>query len=125
MTEPSHIMVVEDEIMVAIEIADMLEKFGFMVVGPALHVEDAIDMARTADIDAAFLDVNLGEGKTSSPVATILRDREVPFIFITAYDASQIHFRMSNEMVLTKPITDADLLITLRTVLPHLETLQD
>ena len=120
--EITHVFVVEDEVFVAYEMNDMLEELGFEVVGPALNAEDAQKLARTAEIDAAFLDVNLGGGKTSEPTAKILRERGVPFVFVTAYTPDQITFRTSTDAVLEKPVTNKKVYETLQKVLPHLET---
>ncbi|WP_338503576.1 hypothetical protein V6R86_08145 [Sphingomonas kaistensis] len=54
-------------------------------------------------------------------MAEILRQRGIPFIFVTAYDASEISFRVSDERVLKKPVTGDEMLGALRTVLPHHE----
>lgn len=118
---PQRIFIVEDEFLVAFEMADLLEELGFDVVGPSIHLEDAKEKAETAEIDAAFLDVNLGEGKTSKPVADILRARKVPFVFVTAYDRHEISFLMSDDQVLKKPVTSDRLLTTLRKAFPKLE----
>ena len=120
--EITRVFVVEDEVFVAYEMNDMLEELGFEVVGPALNAEDAQKLARTADIDAAFLDVNLGDGKTSEPTAAILRERGVPFVFVTAYTPDQITFRTSTDKVLEKPVTSKKVYETLQKVLPDLET---
>lgn len=121
-TEITRVFVVEDEVFVAYEMHDILEELGFEVVGPALNAEDAQKLARTAQIDAAFLDVNLGGGKTSEPTAAILRERGVPFVFVTAYTPDQITFRTSDDEVLEKPVTTRKVFETLQKVLPHLET---
>ena len=116
-----RILIVEDEVLVALDMTDILEDLGFEVVGPAVHQEDAVALAREAEIDAGFLDVNLGENKTSQPVAVILRERKIPFIFVTAYDASQVTFRTSDERILRKPVTSSDMLASLREVMPNYE----
>ena len=121
MSDFKDIFIVEDDTIVALDMADLMERLGFEVVGPAVHQEQAIEIARTDKFDAAFLDVNLGGSKTSEPVAEILRQRGIPFIFVTAYDASEISFRVSDERVLKKPVTGDEMLGALRTVLPHHE----
>ena len=120
-----RVFVVEDEVFVAYEMNDMLEELGFEVVGPALNAEDAQRIARTAEIDAAFLDVNLGGGKTSEVTSKILRERGVPFVFVTAYTPDQITFRTSEDEVLEKPVTSKKVYETLKTVLPHLESVPE
>ena len=116
-----RVFIVEDEVIIAFDMADMLENLGFEIVGPAVNLEKAKVMAAEEEIDAAFLDVNLGPDKTSQPVASILRDRGIPFIFVTAYDATQIEFRTSDDRVLRKPVTGKEMHNTLRQVLPQHE----
>ena len=120
-----RVFVVEDEALIAFEMSDLLEELGFTVVGPSLRLKDAEQRALREEIDAAFLDVNLGGGDTSEPVVQILRDRKIPYAFITAYDANQITFRMSDDTVLRKPVTSGKMLDTMRSVLPHLEDKDD
>ena len=119
---PQRIFVVEDEVVVAFEMSDLLEDLGFEVVGPSVHLEDAKRKAKTDDIDVAFLDVNLGGGKTSKPVVDILNEREIPYVFITAYDAHQISFAVPGDRVVRKPVSGRKLLETLRHLYPDLET---
>lgn len=123
MTEtPQRIFVVEDEVVVAFEMTDVLEDLGFEVVGPSVHLDDAKRKAQTDDIDVAFLDVNLGGGKTSKPVVDILKERGIPYVFITAYDAHQISFAGPGDRIVKKPVSGRKLLETLRRIYPDLET---
>jgi two-component SAPR family response regulator len=119
---PQNIFIVEDEVIVAFEMTDILEDIGFTVVGPSVHLEEAKVKAREGDIDIAFLDVNLGHNKTSKPVADILRERGIPFVFITAYDRDQISFLAPDDKVVKKPVSSQKLTETLRLVYPDLET---
>ncbi|WP_295317660.1 response regulator [Roseobacter sp.] len=119
---PQRIFIVEDEVMVAFEMTDTLEDLGFEVVGPSVHLDDAKEKAREGEFDVAFLDVNLGAGKTSRPVADILREREIPFVFITAYNPDQITFLDEKDEVVRKPVSSDKLLNALRSVWPGLET---
>jgi len=82
-----HILVVEDEFFVAEEMARELEEAGATIVGPVGTVDDALDcVASGVRIDAAILDINL-RGDLSYPVAEALRQKQVPFLFATGYDA--------------------------------------
>ena len=121
MDDITRVFIVEDEVIIAFDMSDMLESLGFEVVGPAVNLEAAKVLAAEEEIDAAFLDVNLGANKTSQPVADILRERKIPFIFVTAYDANQIEFRTTDDRVLRKPVTGKEMLSTLRQVLPDRE----
>lgn len=68
------------------DLEDLLTKMGYQVVGPASHITDAIELAREGEIDFAVLDINLA-GAQSFPVADILRQRNIPFVFSTGYGA--------------------------------------
>jgi CheY-like chemotaxis protein len=80
-----RILVVEDMLLVAEAIADLLERRGCEVVGPVSRMQRALSLAREAPLDGAVLDVNLA-GEFSFPVATALDERGIPFVFLTGYD---------------------------------------
>lgn len=84
MAEPRRILLVEDEPMIAFALEDMVIELGHEVVGPAFRLSDALALAGSERIDAAVLDVNLNE-QTSYPVADLLRERGIPFLFATGY----------------------------------------
>ncbi|HEX3861487.1 MAG TPA: response regulator [Stellaceae bacterium] len=76
------ILIVEDDCLVAEIIADALSDHGYTVVGPAPTLNKGLLLAREADLDGALLDVNLG-GCACFPIAEVLRERRVPFMFVT------------------------------------------
>jgi CheY-like chemotaxis protein len=81
-----HVLVVEDDYNIAIDLARSLEDFGVSVLGPVASVADALALvARELAIDGAILDINLGVEKVF-PLADCLRERGVPFVFATGYD---------------------------------------
>jgi len=65
-----RILVVEDEMLVAMLIEDMLAEAGCVVIGPFARVPEALAAARTETVDAALLDVNVA-GETVFPVAHV------------------------------------------------------
>jgi CheY-like chemotaxis protein len=79
-----RILLVEDEYILATELAEFLEQHGASVVGPAGSVKHALRLAARA-VDAAVLDVNL-RGERVYPVADVLIGRGVPIVFATGYD---------------------------------------
>jgi CheY-like chemotaxis protein len=81
-----RILVVEDEFLVAADIALMLEELGCHPIGPIGDLETAVRAATDEPLDAALLDVNL-HGRSAMPVADALAARGVPFVFCTGYDA--------------------------------------
>jgi PAS domain S-box-containing protein len=103
MTGSPRVLLVEDEALVAIMIQECLAEFGFQIVGPICTASDAALAAKDGEFDAAVLDINLGDGLIY-PVAEILTDRGVPFVFVTGYDADSVDRRFSQVPVLQKPI---------------------
>ena len=79
-----RILIVEDEFLVALHTADVLESLGCTIVGPAARVDKALNLARTELLDAAILDINLA-GELVWPVAEELKFRRIPFLFLSAY----------------------------------------
>ena len=82
-----RILVVEDEALVAMLLEDILADFGCEVVGPAMRLDEGLELARMNGLDAAILDINLG-GERSYPIADILDAKRVPLIFVTGYGHS-------------------------------------
>src|SRR3954467_13799267 len=99
---PLRVLVVEDELLIAMMAEDMLTALGCETVGPAARVEQGLALAAFAEIDAALLDVNLA-GSTSFPIADALRLRGVPFAFTTAYGRSALRECDQDVPVIEKP----------------------
>ena len=70
----AHVLVVEDEAILSLNLEDILLDLGCVVAGTADKLDDALQIARTSDFDVALLDVNLG-GKRVDPVAEAIRAR--------------------------------------------------
>ena len=103
-----RVLLVEDEPLVSMMLADMLSAFGHKVDGPYSRFSDAILAAKTGNLQAGILDVNLGGEKTYA-VADILTDRKIPFAFVTGYGPDSIVSAFSHAPVLQKPIEAAKL----------------
>jgi CheY-like chemotaxis protein len=102
------VLVVEDEMMVSMLIEDMLSDLGCQVVGPAARIEDALELVKSAEIDCAVLDVNLG-GQPIFPLADVLRERGAPFAFATGYGDAGLRDKDKGTPVLQKPFREIDL----------------
>ena len=108
-----RILVVEDEYLLADELASELTDEGAVVLGPVSNVQDALAMiAEEATLDGAILDVNLG-GEEVFPVADILIDREVPLILTTGYDPGVLPQRYAHLPWCEKPISVARITVAL------------
>ena len=79
-----HILLVEDEYLIAWALQDGLQRSGAHVIGPAACVEDALALLENEPVDGAILDVSLGREKVFS-VAEALAARGIPFVFATGY----------------------------------------
>jgi CheY-like chemotaxis protein len=97
------ILLVEDESMVALMMADFITEFGLAVVGPFAKVAEALQAARDNDLDAAVLDINLN-GEMVYPLADALLAANVPIVFVTGYTADSIDPRFAELAVLHKPV---------------------
>lgn len=98
-----RLLVVEDEALVAMLIEDILLDLDCVVVGPVGTVAQALALLRQEEIDGALLDVNLGGGERSYPIADALVARNVPFIFVTGYGEAGVDGRYAPATVLQKP----------------------
>ena len=103
-----RVLVVEDEMMVSMLIEDMLAELGCEVIGPASRLDEAITLAKEAEIDCAVLDVNLG-GQPIFPLADLLRERGRPFAFATGYGDAGLREVDRGSPVLQKPFREGDL----------------
>jgi DNA-binding response OmpR family regulator len=111
-----RVLVVEDEAMIAMLVEDMILDFGSEVVGPATQMDEALRLARQGELDAAILDINVG-GAVVFPVAEVLRERGIPFIFATGYGATGLPPRFLNSATLPKPFNYENLADALRLAL--------
>lgn len=97
-----RVLVVEDEQLIGLMLADVLEEFGSAVLGPVATVAEAIDLVEHEEVTAALLDLNL-RGETVYPVADRLAASGIPFVFITGYGQSHLVRRHAEVPILTKP----------------------
>lgn len=103
-----RVLVVEDEMMVAWALEDMLSDWGCTVVGPAARVANALTMLDAEAIDVALLDVSLDRQK-SYPVADALAAGGVPFALLTGYGRDSLPSRYQTCPVLQKPFMASEL----------------
>jgi CheY-like chemotaxis protein len=113
-----RILVVEDEYLIAIELRRWLQDAGAEVFGPVPSVKQALDLIEDqGSLDAAVLDVNLGEGETVYPVAERLGTLEVPFLFATGDVRVKIDPSYGDRPRLEKPIIAPELVRALSELL--------
>jgi CheY-like chemotaxis protein len=93
---------VEDEALLRMMTAEMLEELGHRVVAEAGTISAAEPLARTATFDLALLDVNVG-GSNVAPIAQIISDRGLPFIFVSGYGSKGLPQSFQDRPALRKP----------------------
>ena len=103
-----RILVVEDEMTVAMLIEDMVNELSYEISAMVPRLEDAMRLLDSDDFDVAMLDVHLN-GKTVFPFAAELDKRGVPYLFATAYGGRGIPEQFKDHMVLEKPFGPLEL----------------
>ena len=104
MTRVASILLVEDEALIRMALAAMVEELGHRVVLEAGTISDAGVNAMTGVFDLAILDINIG-GFGVDPVADIIEKRGVPFFFITGYGTAHLPSLFRRRPVLEKPVS--------------------
>ena len=95
-------MILDDEVIVAMDLADMLRDLGHSVVVTANRVDQGLEFATNGNLDMAILDINV-HGSVSFPIARILQSRSVPVIFASGYGERGLIDGFRDALVLTKP----------------------
>jgi CheY-like chemotaxis protein len=103
-----RVLVVEDEMTVALLIEDMVTELAYEVAAVVPRLDDAMRLLDSDSFDLAMLDVHLN-GKTVFPFAAELEARDIPFLFATAYGARGIPEEFRGHMVLQKPFGPVEL----------------
>jgi DNA-binding response OmpR family regulator len=103
-----RVLVVEDEMFLAMFMQDSLADFGYDVVGPVARVAHAVKLASSERLDGAILDINVA-GAEVFPVARELAERSIPFIFVSGYDADNLPQEWRSRPTLQKPFQPQDL----------------
>jgi CheY-like chemotaxis protein len=104
-----RVLLVEDEMMVAMLVEDMLLDVGCEVIGPVTRVDEALARTQNGGIDVAILDVNL-DGHETYAVADALSEKGIPFVFATGYGAGGLKDGYKGTPTLQKPFQQRDLL---------------
>jgi len=109
---PAKVLVVEDEYLIRMLLEDMLDELGYGVAAAVGSLAEAREHASGGDFSAAILDVNV-DGEEIFPVADLLAERGVPFVFVTGYGEGSLPERFRGRPALQKPFQAERLKTTL------------
>lgn len=104
-----RILIIEDEPLLALELATVLEEAGSVVIGPAGTPDEALHFIESTALDGALLDGNL-RGLPVDDVAAALAKREVPFVFVSGYGRDSLPPTFREVPLLGKPYNQDQLL---------------
>lgn len=115
-SKSQHILIVEDDPMIAYGTEQVLLECGFKIAGTALNLETALTMIESGVCDAAMLDANLA-GTSSAPAAAALTAHGVPFLVLSGYSKKQLKGEFFGAPLLQKPSRPELIIQTLRGLL--------
>lgn len=79
-----RVLIVEDELLLAMDLEDIVTSAGYEVIGTAADMHQALTIAAASRPDIALMDVNLARGTNGVETAMKLRERfDVPSLFIS------------------------------------------
>jgi CheY-like chemotaxis protein len=113
----ASVLIVEDEAVIALMLEDMIKQAGHQVYGTAATIAQATALLCNGRPDAALLDLRLAGGELSDPLAAELKQRDIPFAFMTGYEEQTIDKAFAPTVVLRKPVKEDEILTVLRTLL--------
>jgi len=106
-----RVLVVEDDALLGLDIAQQLTDAGLEVLGPAISVVNALRLMKQTGCDVAVLDVNLGS-ETAEPIALELRARRTPFVVLSGYSSDQHPPGFQGAPMLSKPAHPEEIIAT-------------
>ncbi len=113
-----RVFLVEDELLVAMDVQDILEDAGCLVEGPYTTVNAALRALEAARPDVAVLDVRLADGEVF-PLANALQQAGIPIIFHSGHaDEASLGSRYPGAAVCGKPCSPRHLREQIERVLP-------
>jgi CheY-like chemotaxis protein len=104
----SSVLIVEDEMIVAMLMEDLMRELGVRDVHICTDTASALDSIAQGKIDFAILDMQVQDG-TTVPVADLLAERAIPFIFSSGSDVDALPSEHASRPMIGKPFHDDDL----------------
>lgn len=123
-----RIMIVEDEPIIADEIAATIEDLGYTVAAKVIHSKEVVDTFIKCDADVVLMDINLGKGPDGIQLAaTIKQQKNIPLIFLTSY-SDKITIDRAKQVnpdgYIVKPFDEKDLQVAIEIAFNRFEQQQ-
>ena len=97
-------LLVEDETLIRMMLAEIVEELGYLDVSEAANIEAAMSLAETRTFDLALLDINIA-GSLITPVVHILDKRGVPIVFVSGYTNQTMPAELRGRLFVDKPFS--------------------
>ena len=114
----TRVLIAEDETIIRLDLAEMLQRAGFDVCAQARDGVEAVELARAEAPDVAVLDVKMPRLDGIEAARRILDERPIPIVMLTAYGQDELVSRAVEAGVfgyLVKPFREQDLLPAIKT----------
>lgn len=100
---PPRVLIVEDEVLIALNLREMLKEIGVEYVDCAPDLDTAAEFIRVTPPDFAILDINIGRALVF-PIAEDLRQRAIPFAFSSGLGRRDLPPEFSRHPFAPKPL---------------------
>lgn len=104
MSEAKSVLVVEDEVLIAMDLQHSLQELGWNVVGPVALMDKAMQLVESENIHVGLLDYNIRSG-TSAQIARALLDKSIPVIFLSGDTFRERAEEFAQCKVMAKPVS--------------------
>ena len=112
---PTRVLIIEDEPVIALDVAESVKSLGHKVTGVAVRASEAIAMAKATPPGLVLADIQLKDGSTGiAAVHEILKSIDVPVVFVTAFPERLLTGEaLEPAFVVTKPFDDTTLKVAI------------
>jgi DNA-binding NarL/FixJ family response regulator len=118
-----HVLIIEDEVMIAEDLAETCRSYGYHVIEPAYAPGDALNKLKSEKVDLVLLDINLESNINGIEIASFINDQlQLPFIYLSSYSDPRTLTEARNTKpmaYITKPFKRADIYTTIEIALQN------
>lgn len=116
MAAGARVLIVEDQPLLALDLQNLLEAYGYEVAAWASDLPEAERIIAQGQIDVALVDFLLNE-QPADALAKQLAAKNIPFAFCTGSDEKDIASRYPSVPILSKPYMAEDVILQVQSLL--------